>query len=145
ILNFWGSNIIVYFLSKFRFLYTFIVALILIIIPIFIIKRRSIFLYVLANIGILIIPFLIYRGSLRHYGHLFLLFIICIWISNINKDDKYLINFKGKANKIFKTTFLTIILIPSLIGSSVAFYYDWKYPFSNGKYVAEYIEKNYDK
>ena len=27
----------------------------------------------------------------------------------------------------------------------MAFYYDYKYPFSNGKYVAEYIEKNFDK
>lgn len=145
-INFWDTDrLLTNFLSNYRFLYTFLLSAILLIIPLFVLKRRSIYLYVFGLVGILIIPVFIYRASIRHYGHLFLLFMACIWLSNINKSDKYLINFKGKANKIFKTTFLTIILIPSLIGSSVAFYYDWKYPFSNGKYVAEYIEKNYDK
>lgn len=37
------------------------------------------------------------------------------------------------------------ILIFSLIASAITFYYEWKYPFSNGKYVAEYIDKNFDK
>ena len=145
-LSFWESNIIVYFLSGFKFLYTFIIILILIIIPMFVIKRRYIFLYIVGTFGILFIPFFVYLLKyIRHFGHLFLLFITCLWLSNINKDDKYLINTKGNFNKIFRITFLIIILIASLIGSSVAFYYDWKYPFSNAKYVAEYIEENFDK
>jgi len=146
ILNFWDRDrLISYLLSNYRFLYTFLFSTILFLVPIFIIKRKVVIAYLAGSILIMFIPFFIYRGFIRHFGHLFILFIICLWLSNINKSDKYLISFKGKANKILQTSFLAIILIPSLISSSAAFYYDWKYPFSNGKYVAKYIEENFNK
>ena len=145
ILSFWESNIIIYFLSKFNILWMLIFTVVLFIIPFFIVKRKCILLYIIGFIGIILSNFYINRFYVRHFGNLFLLFIACIWISNIDKGDKYLINTKGNFNKIFQSTFLIIILISSLIASSVAFYFDWKYPFSNGKYVAEYIEENFDK
>ena len=146
-LNFWDTErLITSFLSNYRLLYTYIVSLVLLIIPIFIIKRKAIFLYIFSLIVILSMPFFIYNIIFtRHYGFIFILFITCIWLSNINKGDKYLINTKGNFNKIFQSTFLIIILISSLIATSAAFYFDWKYPFSNGKYVADYIEENFDK
>lgn len=146
ILNFWdGSRLVTHLLSNYSSIYTFLFSVILFIIPIFIIKRKIIIAYLTGSLLIMFIPFFIYVCYIRHYGHLFILLIFCLWLSNINEKDKYLINFKGKANKILQTTLLTTILIPSLIASAAAFYYDWKYPFSNGKYVAEYIEKNFNK
>jgi hypothetical protein len=41
--------------------------------------------------------------------------------------------------------FLTVFLSLSVIGSSIAAYFDYRYPFSSGKQVAEYIDKNFDK
>jgi len=41
--------------------------------------------------------------------------------------------------------FLTVFLSLSIIGSSIAAYFDYRYPFSSGKQVAEYIEDNYEK
>jgi len=146
ILNFWdGSRLVTHLLSNYSSIYAFLFSTILFIIPIFIIKRKVIIAYLVGSLLIMFIPFFIYGCYIRHYGHLFILFIFCLWLSNINEKDKYLINFKGKTNKRLQTTLLTIILIPSLIASAVAFNYDWKYPFSNGKYVAEYIEKNFNK
>ena len=145
-LNFWDRDrLITDFLSGYRFLYTFLLSVILIIIPVFILKRRSVFLYITGTICILIFPFLVYRGQIRHFGHLLILFIACLWISNINTSDRYLINTKGSFNNIFKNTFLAVILISSLIASPVAYWFDYRYPFSNGRYVAEYIEENFDK
>lgn len=146
ILNFWdGRRLVTYLLSNYSFLYTFLFSTILFIIPIFIIKRKVIIAYLAGSILIMFIPFFIYGNYIRHFGHLFIIFIFCLWLSNINKNDRYLINFKGKANKILQITLFAIILIPSLIASAAAFNYDWEHPFSNGKYVAEYIEENFNK
>ena len=145
IIKFWESSIIIYFLSRYSFLYIFLFSLILLIIPLFFIKRRTILLYILGVTSILFIPFFIYIGSNRHFGHLFMLIIISLWLSQINKGDKYLIKSRKNFIKKSQNIFLIIILSFSLIGSSIAFYFDYKYPFSNGKYVADYIEENFNK
>lgn len=150
-LNFWGSNLIIYYLSRFAFNWGLLIALILLVIPIFLIKRKVIFLYVTGTIGILIFPLFIYRGrpfieghlDLRQYGHIFIFFIICLWISCVNKNDSYLIKDKSKFIKKFLNIFLMIILIVALFGSLVAIYFYIEYSFSPAKYVTEYIEKNY--
>ncbi len=144
--GFWGSNIIVSVLSRYRFIYTFLFSLILYIIPIFILKRKIIFLYIAGTVGMSVIPFFSPEVvRLRHLGHFFILLVICIWISNLNEKDKYLINDCSNINKKIQDIFFIMVITASLIGSSIAFYYDFKYPFSNGKYVAQYIEENFDK
>ncbi|GAH98426.1 unnamed protein product, partial [marine sediment metagenome] len=143
-LAFWGSNLIVNFLSQYNIVITFLFAAGLFIIPVFIIKRRFLFLYIFGSLCMLAIPLFLYSACFRHYGNLFLLFLACLWLSNINKKDRYLINSKVNVNKILQTIFLIIILIPSIIGSMVAFYGDYKYPFSMGKSTAEYIEDNFN-
>ena len=82
---------------------------------------------------------------MRHFGHFFIIFLICLWLSNIDKEHDYLIEKKKKFFRKFQNIFLIIILSTSIIGSGVASYYDYKYPFSNGKNVAQYIESNFDK
>lgn len=145
-LKFWRTNLVTAFLSKFRFLYTFLFSLVLMIIPIFTLKRRVIFFYIIGSISVLTIPFFVYVGSLRHFGHLFLLLIAFLWISSMdNTKGQYLIRFKDRYNRIILSSFLIIVLLPSLAGSSIATYFDYRYPFSSGKQVAEYIENNYDK
>ena len=143
-LAFWGSNLIVNFLSQYNIVITFLFAAGLSIIPIFIIKRRFLFLYIFGSLCMLAIPLFLYSACLRHYGNLFLLFLACLWLSNISRKDRYLINFKGNVNKILQTIFLIVILIPSIIGSIVAFHGDYKDPFSMGKSTAEYIEDNFN-
>ena len=143
-LTFWGSNLILSFLSRHNIIYTYMLSLLLLIIPIFILKRRAVFLYIIGSIGIFFIPLFIHLASLRHIGNLFILFIACIWISNINKEERYLINFKGGINKIIQAIFIILVLVPALIGSLVAFYGDYKYPFTMGKSAAKYIEDNFD-
>ena len=144
-LNFWETNLVFDFISKYQLRYTFLIALALLVAPLIIIKRRIILPYVTGSIGILILAiYFIKAFYIRHFGHLFVLFIACIWLSNIQKEGKYLINIRNNFYKRFQAIFLAVILIPSIIGSSVAFYYDWKYPFSSGKAVAKYIEENFN-
>jgi hypothetical protein len=97
-------------------------------------------------ISLVAFNFLFYGNTLRHFGFVFIYLIACLWISeNRNKEEGYLINFGKLRNKKFLSIFLIIILSLSVAGSSIASFYDYKYPFSSGKQVAEYIEKNFDK
>ena len=85
---------------------------------------------------------------LRIEGYLFVLFIICFWISNYNKANSPRIPLPTSRlifTRKIKNIFLTIILVIHFlvgIGSSII---DWLYPFSAGKKVAEFIKnKNID-
>lgn len=108
-------------------------------------KRRTAFLYIIGYISLVALPFYNIGGALRHYGYLFILVMVCLWFSNIESSDKYLIKLKNNKNKMISNSFLIIILTFAIIGSSIASYFDFRYPFSAGKQVAEYIEDNFDK
>ena len=145
VLNFWGNNLVVNYLSNYRFIYTFVISFILLLIPVFIMKKRAIILYASGILGMFCISIFLDPAYLRHFGHILLIFITCLWISNINRSDRYIINTKVNFIKIFGNIFLGFVLASSIIATPAAYYFDYKYPFSNGKYVAEYIEENFDK
>ena len=139
-IGFWNTNLIVVLLSN----YVYLISIVIFLISILILKRRTITLFILGTIGISIIPLFIYVGYLRHFGHFFILFISALWISNLeNNDDKFLFNINCKSIKAISNTFLIIILVVSAIGSGIASYYDYRYPFSSGKLVAQFISENY--
>jgi len=139
-INFWDTNLIVTLLSN----YVYLIPIVIFLISILILKRRTVILFILGTISISIIPLFIYVGYLRHFGHFFILFISLLWISNLeNNDDKFFFNINCKLIKAISNTFLIIILIISVIGTGIASYYDYKYPFSSGKQVAQFIRDNY--
>ena len=146
-IDFWTSNLIANLLPN---IVPILIFPVIIIATLFIIKKRVLFLYIIGNAAIAFIPFFLYSGSTRHYGHFFILFIICLWITNINCKDNtdkidYLVKFKNNTNKKISNVFLVTILSLSVIGASFAFYFEYRYPFSCAKSVAKYIEDNFDK
>ncbi len=141
-LNFWNSNIIIDLLSNLNHYFILILAFILFVIPIFLIKKRYIFFYVLGYISLISIIVFIYGRAARHYGIIFIFLIVCLWISELNNNNTSII--KDCYRKKILNIFLICILSFSIIGSSVAAYYDFKYSFSSSKTVAEYIKGNYD-
>jgi hypothetical protein len=143
-IEFWNNNLIINFLQQSYLLYQLLIFLIIFTITILMLKRTIVYFYFFIGI-ILSIGFIFYNNNSRIVGYLFIFFIACLWISNNIGKDRFLINLKPSFNKKFQNISLIIILLPAIIGSSVAFYYDYNYPFSNGKNVAEYIKENFDK
>lgn len=128
-----------------RFRYVFPISFIFFITPIFIIKRRQIIPYILGFTGMIIMPLFIHTGYIWHYGNIFLFFIALLWLTKLSdKDSKYLIKVKGKYLLRATSVILIIFLAIAIIGTGIIFYSDYKYPFANGKYVAEYLKDNYD-
>ena len=87
--------------------------------------------------------FQVYKNSMRLLGFVFVLFIACLWISSIDINDSFLCSRRINMIKKVQNIFLIIILSISVLGSAAAFYYEYKYQFSSGKNVAEYIKENF--
>jgi len=141
-LNFWNTNLLVNLLSKTNIIVTALIALIFVIISVLLLngKLKAIFLvnlFVILNFMIIF-----YFGSIRHWGHIFILFFACLWLSKNDEEQPSFYTLKSR--KLLLNIFIIMILACSLVGSVTAFYYDYRFPFSNGKNVSQYLKKNFN-
>ena len=109
----------------------------------FVRKPVVIFLYISATIWLLMFSYFQHFGELRHHGHLFILFIACLWLSDYYTDTKLKsrsfnnpAGFCEKHKNRFLVGILSIHLVLGIAASGV----DWFYPFSAGKETAKFIK-----
>lgn len=74
--------------------------------------------------------------SLRHGGFFIVLFLVCLWIDKAERNE----NIGSPILKKIKTVLAVIFFSVQLSGALVTHYYDWYYPFSNGKAIADYFQ-----
>ena len=81
-------------------------------------------------------------GYLRYQGHLFVLFIACLWIADYCRDIKIKLLFfdrlAGFCEK-YRNAFITVLLSLHLVAGIAASAMDWVYPFSASKETAKFI------
>ncbi len=111
-------------------------------------------IYLTGTFGILSFMYFKYIGSLRHCGHLFILLIACLWISNYYTKSTILLNlFEGISPKVYriiknvnslygnyKDKIVLTILSIHVVAGVFAFTMDLYYPFSVTKEVARFIK-----
>jgi hypothetical protein len=104
-------------------------------------------LYVCGTLAFMSVVYVRFLGqlTLRHYGHLFILMIACLWISAYYSDRKTawkvldkLSNFSSK----YKDKALTGILIAQFIAGIIAGGFDLFYAFSGSKETADFIKNH---
>ncbi|ARV61978.1 hypothetical protein BZZ01_28135 [Nostocales cyanobacterium HT-58-2] len=140
--HFWNSNIFVT-IPKISLLFS--ITLLFLAICIFIRKPVVLFLYLIGNFGILSFTYIKFWGQLRHHGHLFILFIVCLWLCNYYNNFENNFHLFKKINIFLvsqKDNFITSILIIHFLAGCFAFSMDLAYPFSASKDVANFINKN---
>ncbi len=142
-INFWNSNVIITYISKYNSLFLIPLATILFIFPLFILKKNAIRLYLIGYLSLIGAISLLYGRLSRHVGILLIFLIVCFWVSNVSNSGN-LNNLNNKKINV-QNIFLIVILSISLVGSLTASYFDYNYPFSQSKNVAEYINNNYNK
>lgn len=74
-----------------------------------------------------------YLGFLRHQGHIYMVFIIALWLKAIYHAEETI------PQERFFNTFFTIIFLIQIYSSAVAYFFDYHYTFSQGKKAAQYI------
>lgn len=142
--NFWNTNLFVSF-PKLGHPLTFLFSLGLLIFSIawFWQKPIVLFLYIFGTFGILLFTYLIFVGSIRHQGHLFILFVASLWLYNsYNQQDlnKHFNRYSTKPFSKHRKRFFTILLLLHLVAGVFSFSMDLFNPFSASKETSEFIK-----
>jgi hypothetical protein len=144
--NFWETNILLAFSEEMfrRAGALFSSVLLLASAALFIRKPRALFLYISGTAGILLFTLTMFLGSIRHSGHLFILLIACLWLSEGYPESKWISSRIARTSDFlvpYKNQFLTVILLIHMIAGVFAVSMDLLYPFSRIKDVADFVEK----
>ena len=121
----------------------FSINLLLFSIVIFLRQPIVLFLYLSGTWGILLFTYTKYHGALRHHGHLFIVFLVCIWLSSFYLKTELIKRRKNLVTWVErnKNSYLNLILLSHLIAGIFVYYIDYNYTFSASKEVASFIEQ----
>lgn len=155
--HFWNTNILMSLNDDLKLSLNIFLSLLLYIAALLIFIRKPLLfiLFFLASLTMWILIAFIWHGQLRHHGHIFLLFIICCWLSQYISSINWLDQFKKYRtlfflNVIDKISFkiscstpviLVVLLICQLLVGLFAFYKDWGSLFSNAQKAGNFLSK----
>lgn len=105
----------------------------------------ALFFYLFASVEIIAFSYIKFLGTIRHYGSLFLVLIIALWIAADCIPWQFPAQFTPLQSleqwvKKFKTPVFALILTAHLIAGLIAYSRDYITPFSASKATAAYIQ-----
>ncbi|HEU4719135.1 MAG TPA: hypothetical protein VFU15_14930 [Bacteroidia bacterium] len=109
-------------------------------------KKRpvAVFYYSTAFVIVLFIYFSPLIVASRHCGFFFLLLIAGLWMMKTYKPgtvyNRKVFRWMENCSEKYSPVILAVLFFCQLVSSVFLFYTDWKRPFSNGKYVAEWLK-----
>ena len=141
-LHFWNSNIVGSKAVQLPLAVTMLVVSMILLAP----WRQLMFVYGAGASMLLVFSHVKYHGLVRHHGHLFVLFMACLWLahSRPRTDDPTGSSGRrmgltslmhGSSNRII-TALLSMQVMAGVYASAM----DWVYPFSASKRVAEFLK-----
>ncbi|KWT87087.1 hypothetical protein [Candidatus Magnetominusculus xianensis] len=147
--HFWGHNFINYFFDNPINTVKATVFLSIVLgglsLMFFLRRRAALFYYFTGTLGITLFSYAIYGGSIRHWGHYFIVFVSAVWISNLYEEKPFKFSPLNKITIFFegeKTAFFTFVLFVNVVAGVAANTLDYLYPFSSNKEAATYIKAN---
>lgn len=113
----------------------------------FIRKPMAFLMYLFGTVGLLAFFYSKRFGFIRHWGFLFMAFVAANWLCHYCRDlPKLKFNLANRLNGIslglarHVGVVLIVFFALHLVGGVAAAIMDYKYPFSNGKAVAQFIK-----
>jgi hypothetical protein len=103
-------------------------------------RRAVLFLYLLGTGGMLLFIGALVTGSLRHHGHLFVLFIACLWLGSIPAQGGQAAAAPVPGWWPWERRFVLGILIAQLVAGATLWLADLRRPFYAGREVAAWIQ-----
>jgi hypothetical protein len=108
-------------------------------------KRFALLAYASATAGILIFMHVRFFGGPRHVGHLFIVFMACLWISEQYPEDSLRFHTLDRASRWCirqRPRILTCLLVVHFVIAVTASWVDWAKVFSQSKSVATFLRSN---
>ncbi|WP_218081781.1 hypothetical protein [Anthocerotibacter panamensis] len=142
--QFWNTNFLYNNLALLKPL-VLLLSLGLFLAAIMLFRRRPVvlFLYLLGTFEMLVFMYLKYYGSIRHFGHLFILFMVCLWLGSFYTPKEQTEGTFRKLIEQYKTRFITLILSTQFIAGAIAYTIDLANPFSGGQAAANFIQSRH--
>ena len=106
-------------------------------------KPKVLLLYLGGTGAIIWFGFAEFTGNIRNNGYLFILLIACLWLSEFNVESgtvKSRLKSFDHFPERYRVAFLNTLLFVHLIGGVFAMGMDLRYPFSETRKVARFIE-----
>jgi hypothetical protein len=102
-------------------------------------KPLVVFLYLFGTAALLSTNLFLHFGSLRHHGHLFLLFLAGLWLAALPSRSapvsERIAAWRARCN----TPFVASVLVAQLLGGVIMWTHDVRHPFSPARSAAESI------
>ena len=139
--HFWGTNVI----PDPRWQALFSVFLLVFGLLLFIRQPVPLCLYVLGTAGILAFTYTKYPGSIRHHGHLFILFIASLWLSSVSPPQRMPSDLVQRLSDFCTANrhrVVLAILAAHLLAGAAAASLDLWFPFSASREAALYIQQH---
>lgn len=100
----------------------------------YLIKFKKTFLFFIVSTTVIQLFFGVkYYGYLRHFGHLYIVFIITLWLNSIEYEK---VNYNFKKNKI-----IVFILLTQIYATIVSYYYEFSYKFSDSQSFSKFVKE----
>lgn len=108
-------------------------------------KRAALFAYLSGVGAILLFTHMKFYGSVRHHGHVYILFVACLWIGSrlperFNSRPVRARRMR-RAFELYGMRAFTVLLAAHVSIASVFFYFDWRHPFSQSREASEFIRR----
>jgi hypothetical protein len=108
-------------------------------------KRFALLAYVSATAATLAFMQVKYLGGERHAGHLFLVFVACLWISARFPEESLVFHPFERPSRLLagqRQRILSCLLCVHFAVAATASWVDWARPFSQGKAVAAFLRSS---
>jgi hypothetical protein len=120
-------------------------------------KPIALLIYTVGTLEILVFTYVKFLGSARHYGHLYIVLIVSLWIASYYPKSNLLLQplTRGartiqpistvwlKFTQKYQTIFMMVILSAQLTAGIVAFSRDLVVPYSAARATARYIQSQH--
>jgi hypothetical protein len=99
------------------------------------------FMYATGTFGLLLFQHLFFAGTLRHHGHLFVLFIACLWLCRLPGREWRLpvVLRRFSAGTPAGGAFVNVLLVIQCLAAAFLYAADLRRPFSTSPQVAQLI------
>ncbi|KAA9324941.1 hypothetical protein [Adhaeribacter soli] len=107
-------------------------------------RKHFFFTYCCILLAMMAFFFLLYNGSLRHHGHMFMLFAVLAWLYNSELQRKNAAFTDRQYKDKTATWLLNLLLFIHVFGGLQATAYDLKYKFSANEDLAAYLDTHFE-
>ena len=107
-------------------------------------RRSALIAYLLGTGAILLFTLTKFYGSARHHGHVYVLFVACLWLAARAPEEAFRRGWFDRISRFFSSHWrhaFSAVLVVHVLLAGLFCYADWRHPFSRSRDVADFMRE----